>query len=56
MGVVNKIKETFGITAEKHSYECNDCGNRFESTIASTALVQCVECGSDDLTKLTAPE
>lgn len=56
MGIVNKVKQTFGITNEKYSYECDDCGERFESTIASPALVQCAECGSESLTKLTATD
>ncbi len=57
MGVINKIKGAFGLgQAEPVSYECDDCGGVFESTVPSAALVSCPECGGEEVTPLATKQ
>lgn len=54
MGVVTKVMEKFGLAStETYSYECDDCGELFESNVPSPALVMCPECGRERPTAVT---
>lgn len=56
MGIVSKVKETFSFSKEEYKYECDNCGERFESTLAAPALVNCPACGAENPAKLTSGE
>lgn len=48
LGKVRRFFQTDGQTVELYDYECNDCGDRFESA-KSPDRAQCMECLSNDV-------
>jgi Zn finger protein HypA/HybF involved in hydrogenase expression len=48
MSIIQTVKSTIGLGADRPSYECVDCGNSFEtSTEPGSHWFSCPECGSD---------
>lgn len=56
MSVIQKLKSTLPIGAEtgvdKTSYECQDCGNVFESTQDKDRAL-CTDCTSSDIEQVS---
>ena len=54
MGIVTKIAAKVGLAStETYSYECDNCGELFDSTVPSPSLVTCPNCDAERPTAIT---